>query len=176
MRRIIPVLVALGLLCAACSVESATPHPDCTEGGSGLIVAQSVSTATLLPCLGPLPDGWSVETVSVNQDRTIVRFDSDRAGEDAAILRFTERCDTEPSVSMTSEHAGAERYDDIQRLQPSFRARRMYVFEGGCVTWTFDFDRGVSATEAVAIGESLTLVSRELVNDNVRATFIDEDL
>lgn len=175
-RRVGALVIAVCLLGAACSVQSATPLPSCTEGGSGLIAAQSVPSATLLPCVGSLPDGWTADAVDVNQDRTIIRFDSDRAGEDAAVLRFTESCDIGPAVSTPSDHDGAQRFDDIQRLQPSFKARRLYVFEGGCVTWLFDFDRGVSATQSVAIGDSLTLVPRQLVNDQLRATFVDEEL
>lgn len=168
--------VVVGVLLSACAVEEALPPPDCATGGSSLIVAQSVTTATQIPCFLPLPDGWSVASVSVNQDRSIVRFDSDRAGAGAAELRYEASCDTSDAVSAPSDLPAADRYDQIDRLDPSFRARRYYVFDGGCVWWSFDFDRDVSATQSVAIGNILALVSREDLNDDIRDTFIDEEL
>ena len=47
---------------------------------------------------------------------------------------------------------------------------------GGCVSWHFDFDSGTSATQAVAVGESLLLVSRVDLNESIRREFLDEEL
>ena len=44
------------------------------------------------------------------------------------------------------------------------------------MSWSFDFDDDASATESVAIGETLGLVSREALNDSLRETFIDEEI
>ena len=61
-------------------------------------------------------------------------------------------------------------------MAPSFRAERYYVFPGGCVSWTFDFDEGTSATESVSIGSSLVLFPRQTLQDNISETFVDEEL
>jgi hypothetical protein len=178
MKRGLRLMVAGWLIVgtAACAVEQAIPAPSCVDGGSALIAAQSVPTASQIPCLEPLPDGWLVVSVSVNQDRTIVRLDSDRAGDDAATLRLEASCDVSGAVSESSEFLGVARYDQIDRLEPGFRASRYYVFPGGCVWWSFDFDDDASATESVAIGDTLALISRETFNDNIRETFIDEEI
>ncbi len=174
--RGVVVTAALVLLVGACSVEQALPAPSCADGSSALIAAQSVSTASQIPCLEQLPNGWQVASVKVDQHGTVVRLDSDRAGDNAATLRLEAGCDISGAVSSPSELPAAARYDQIDRLEPGFRASRFYVFPGGCVSWTFDFDKGASATESVAIGDTLTLVSRESLNDNIRETFIDEDI
>ena len=122
------------------------------------------------------PEGWSFTTVSIDQHGTTVHLDSDRAGAGAATLRFREECDLGPAVPVPSDLDGADRFDDIERLQPNFRARIHYRFDGGCVSWRFDFDRDASATESVALEGALALVSRELLNANIRETFIDEEL
>ena len=70
----------------------------------------------------------------------------------------------------------AERYDAIEQVRPSFTAKRYYVFEGGCVYWTFAFDAGVSATESVAIGDSLGLVPRSELQRMIRESFLDEEI
>jgi hypothetical protein len=163
-------------LAAACSVEQTLPPPYCFEEGSGLIVAQSVPTASQIPCFADLPTGWTFASVLVNEEQTVVRLDSDRVGDDAAVLRLEESCDTSGAVESPSGQPAAERYDLIERLQPGLRAEQFYVFPGGCVWWSFDFDSGTSATEAVAVDDALELVSRVALNEGLRETFIDEEI
>lgn len=171
------IAVALGVLAAAsCSVESSLPPPSCTDGDSAAIVAQSVPTASQIPCLEDLSAGWSVATVTIDQDGTTIVFDSDRAGSQAARLLLRSDCDLSGAVDAPSDLDQAERYDRIDQVDPAFRASRFYRFPGGCLWWEFDFDQGASATESIAIADALHLVPRVELNDSLRATFIDEDL
>lgn len=167
---------SLLLATASCSVEETLPPPWCEGSGSVFIVAQSVPSAALVPCLEALPDGWSIASVRVTQGGSAVVLDSDRAGDNAAELLFESSCDVSVGVTSPSEQADAQRFDNIEQLSPRFRSQRHYVFDGGCVSWFFDLDDGVSATESVAIGERLRLVSRRSLNDQLSQTFIDEDL
>lgn len=159
-----------------CAVDEVLPAPDCREGSSILIVAQSVPDAHLVPCLEPMPEGWSVSAVAVDQSETKIRLDSDRAGDGAAVLSFRSSCDISEATAVASDISQAERFDEIRRLEPGFRAVRSYVFPGGCISWTFDFDDEASATESVAIGSSLSVVSRRELNERLHASFLDEDL
>ncbi len=165
----------LGLL-GACSVSSSLPAPACEGGESILIVAQSVPSAELLPCLTELPRGWTVQTVDVTQQGTTLRLDSDRAGTVAAVLRFVEACDTSDAVSLPSDLEGAELFEYIDQITPSFRAQRYYEFPGGCVWWDFDFNADNSAALSIDLGNSLALVSRDALNESIRNSFIDEEL
>ena len=174
--RPLVVIGSVPVVVAGCAVDRALPAPRCADGGSALIVAQSVPTASQIPCLESLPDGWLVASVSIDHDGTVVRLDSDRAGDDAATLRLEAECDVSNAVSSVTEFPTVARFDRIDRLEPGFRAARYYVFPGGCVSWSFDFDDDASATESVAIGETLGLVSREALNDSLRETFIDEEI
>jgi hypothetical protein len=141
-----------------------------------LLAAQSVPPASFVPCFERLPEGWSFTTIDIDQRGTTVNLDSDRAGAGAATLRFGETCDVGSAAKVPSDLEGAERFDDIERLQPGFRARVFYRFEGGCVAWRFDFDNDASATESVALEGALRLVGRDELNANLRETFIDEEL
>lgn len=170
------MVVGVGLSAAGCSIDEAMPPPRCEGNSSGLIVAQSVPTASMVPCLLRLPDGWTIASVSVDQERTVVRLDSDRAGEGAAVLRLVAACDASDAVPVPTDQPGASRFDEIERLEPGFRARRYYLFDGGCVTWSFDFDSGVLSTESVAVGDALLLVSRDEINESIRESFVDEEL
>jgi hypothetical protein len=140
-----------------------------------LIATQSVPTAQLVPCFNDLPDGWSFASVVINQSGTVVRLDSDRAGDDAATFRFEDACDSADGVSRPHPREDVEQTESIERLQP-FRARIYQRFDGGCVTWIFDFDRGAPATETVAVEEVVEFWTRSDLNDIVRDTFIDEDI
>ena len=154
MRRLplAALITASALAAVSCSLEEALPHPDCVRGGSGLIVAQSVPGAELVPCLGPLPDGWSIATVEVDQDGSRVELDSDRAGDGADRLHYDQRCELGEAVSVPTDQSGASTYEYIERLQPGFRADRIYLFDGGCVRWVFDFDADASATLSIPHG------------------------
>lgn len=160
----------------ACAMDTMTSAPHCERGDSILITAQSVPGASWVPCLGDLPDGWSVSSVMIDDGGTTLRLDSDRAGIDAAELRFRGSCDVSDAVVAPSDLPPAARFDEIIEITPRFRSARYYVFPGGCVWWSFDFDPGVTATESVAIGETLELSSRADLNESIHENFIDEDV
>jgi hypothetical protein len=178
-RRALWLLAVVGccvLGSTACTVEDTLPPPDCDEGGSGLIVAQSVPTASQIPCFQDLPAGWTFASVAVNEQHTVVTLNSDRVGEGAAVLRLEESCDTRRAVPSPTDLPAAERFDEIERLRPGLRARQYYVFPGGCVWWAFDFDSGTSATEAVSVDDALVLVPRADLNASIRESFVDAEL
>ena len=139
-------------------------------------MAQSVPSAEFVPCLDSLPDGWTVAAVSIDQDGTVVRLDSDRAGPGAAELRYAETCDVHEAVAVPSDIDGAARFDRPERLEPGFREQRFYVFAGGCVWWEFDFADDASATLSIGLGDGLELFSRAALNESIRESFIDEEL
>lgn len=173
---LVGLFVVLGLPVTACSIEDAQSAPDCIEGDTTVLAAQSVPTAQLVPCFDTLPDGWEVDIVRIDQDGTEVRFDSDRAGDAAAVFHYTAACDVGEAVSTLSELAGTDRFDLIEQIAPSFRARRYYVFEGGCIWWEFDFDEDATAALSIELGERLSTITRQQLNEIFRENFIDEPL
>ncbi len=175
-RMIVGSLALLAASASACSIEDTQPMPSCEEGGTANIGAQSVPTAELVPCLDPLPAGWEVDNVRVDQDGMLVRFDSDRAGDDAALFHYTATCEIGDAVSTPSEQEGAERFEHVERIEPGFRAQRYYVFEGGCIWWEFDFDRDATAALAIDLGDRLQTITRDALNELVRESFIDVEL
>lgn len=175
-RAGLALVTAVALLVTGCSVETALPVPDCFQGGSSLIVAQSVPTADFVPCFLSMPPGWERDTVKIDENGTRVRLDSDRAGSNAAVLHYVPTCDFSAAVAVPSDQDGADRYDNVERVEPGFRAKRYYVFTGGCIWWEFDFDDGASASLSIELGDALALWTRDAVNQNIRESFIDEEL
>ncbi|MEL6892171.1 MAG: hypothetical protein AAFP84_11280 [Actinomycetota bacterium] len=171
-------LVASAMLTvSACSVSETLDAPTCTTSSSTpLISVQSVPSAELIMCLDPLPAGWEAATVDIGHEGTFVTFDSDRAGRSAAKVRFEASCDIGDATQTPTEFDDVRRFEWILEVAPRFRAKRYYVFEGGCVTWEFDFDADAPAGMAVELGNTLRFFSRDDINAQFRDSFIEEDL
>ena len=176
-RRWIGILVVGVALLAACSITETMHGPMCDGSRtSGLIAAQSVPTASRLPCFESVPPGWEMATVLIDEQGTEVALDSDRAGEESAILRFAESCDVSGAASTPYSDEGVKRYDHIRQVSPSFHGDRFYVFEGGCVWWEFRFGSDAPSALSSELDNGLLLIERHIINDNMRESFIDEDL
>jgi tRNA A-37 threonylcarbamoyl transferase component Bud32 len=101
------------------------------------LMAQSVPSASLVPCVELMPVGWSAAGVAVNNGRSVITLDHDRAGTAAVLVELTASCDLARAVEVTSEQPGARRYLRIDRNAPGFSATRFYVFQGGCIAERF---------------------------------------
>jgi tRNA A-37 threonylcarbamoyl transferase component Bud32/membrane-associated phospholipid phosphatase len=101
------------------------------------LMAQSVPSASLVPCVQVLPVGWSVHEVTVNNGRSVITVDHDRAGKRAVVVELTAACDLAGADEVTSEQPGADRYWRVDSNAPDFSATRFYDFPGGCITERF---------------------------------------
>jgi hypothetical protein len=144
MRRTIAPAVALlaGSSIVGCASEPALARPDCgTEELSTLtLMAQSVRTAALVPCLRGTPAGWSFNKLEVRQNRSQILLGSDRAGNHALQVTLAKTCNTSGAVRVPSDEPQTERYENVLRISPAYVATRAYVFDGGCVTYRFELD------------------------------------
>jgi serine/threonine protein kinase len=97
-----------------------------------LLMAQSVSTASLVPCIEILPPGWTLGDVVVGNDRSRFTMTSDRGG--VLVAELTASCDLAGAVELTSERPEARRYLRIERDAAGVTMTRAYTFSGGCIT------------------------------------------
>jgi tRNA A-37 threonylcarbamoyl transferase component Bud32 len=95
--------------------------------------AQSVPSASQVPCVRPLPVGWALGNVAVNDGRSVISLQHDRAGE-VMVARLTAGCDVGQATEQASGQPGVRRYQLVERQGPDFSAVRFDVFPGGCVT------------------------------------------
>jgi hypothetical protein len=95
--------------------------------------AQAVPSASLVPCVRPLPVGWSVASVAVNDGRSVITLHHDRTGGQAIEARLTGGCDVGGVAEQDSGQPGVRRYQLVTRQGPVFQAVRFDVFAGGCV-------------------------------------------
>ena len=85
------------------------------------LMAQSVPSASLIPCLQFVSVDWKVAKVAVNNGRSVITLNHDRAGGEAMVVRLTAACDLAGATEVTSEQQGARRYLRVDATAPSFR-------------------------------------------------------
>jgi hypothetical protein len=97
-----------------------------------LLMAQSVPTASLVPCIEILPVGWTLGDVVVGNGQSRFTMTSDRSG--VLVADLTASCDLAGAVELTSEQPEARRYLRIERNPAGVAMTRTYTFPGGCIT------------------------------------------
>jgi tRNA A-37 threonylcarbamoyl transferase component Bud32/membrane-associated phospholipid phosphatase len=96
--------------------------------------AQAVPTAELVPCVSSLPVGWSSRTLTVNNGRSTMTLDHDRAGSGAIEVHFAESCDVTGATEVTADVPGARRFERPPTQGSETILTWYEVFPGGCVS------------------------------------------
>jgi membrane-associated phospholipid phosphatase/tRNA A-37 threonylcarbamoyl transferase component Bud32 len=179
------IVLALGLVAAAAFAGAQimsmlrpvhdlpiSGSPDCGTGDLAVTVAQSVPTATLVPCIATLPAGWELGGVHVERGQAMFWLDSDLGGDRAveATLTPPEECDVSDATPVPSDEVGADRYEQLDGLPPGLRSTRYYVFPGGCVTYRLEFVDDATPAVLFAVDQALGFQPRSLLTDHVRET------
>jgi membrane-associated phospholipid phosphatase/tRNA A-37 threonylcarbamoyl transferase component Bud32 len=123
------------------------------------LMAQSVPSASLVPCVPWLPAGWRFMNFPEGSRPSAARngwsmFTLAKYQVGSLVVRLSATCDTTAAIRRPSDQPGAQRYERTDQ-GPSGRAATWYtVFPGGCVTaqldWTSAADPGI-VTEARSI-------------------------
>jgi membrane-associated phospholipid phosphatase/tRNA A-37 threonylcarbamoyl transferase component Bud32 len=144
--------------------------PDCGVGNTMVLMAQSVPSATLLPCVASLPAGWEFGGVHVKRNRSTLWLDSDLGGFHAveATLIPRSKCDVSEAMPVPSDEPGTTRYDRTESLKPDLRITRLYLFPGGCVTYRFAFTGEGSPSLLFNADQALAFQPRERIVETVR--------
>lgn len=157
---IVALLVATPVL-PACSTSSAN-EIRCGEGSAGILAAQAVPSATMIPCIKAFPVGWTYGGFFAQTG--LVRFwmDSDRAGYHAIEVELARTCDTTGAVEVQdpgSAPPGVRRFELPLSLRPLSGAT-FSTFPGGCVTMRYRFAEGASTTLLLEADQSIELFPR----------------
>ena len=151
--RIGLVLVAI-LVQAGCSTTDTrlgTPIScDATEPARLILFAQAVPDADLIPCVGALPVGWTVESIGTRTGEAVIAFESDTY-DAKAIGTLTAAC-AYPGTGSSTDHPSITLYDDGVGLFE-------YAFDGGC--FALEFPAVVSDRDAEALLAAVSYLSRD---------------
>jgi hypothetical protein len=99
------------------------------------LLAQSVPSASLLPCVESRLPGWTVTNVAVNDGRSVITFDHDRAGAAAVGVRMAAACDPAGAAEKPAPEPGVRRFAREEHLAGEFTETWYDQFPGGCVTY-----------------------------------------
>ena len=148
---LVPV-VALVLLPACATRYKSNVFPGCRNTETLVLMAQSVPTAKRVPCIDNMPAGWSFETIDVRNGRSFFALDSDRAGDRALRVTLLPSCEVSGATEIVTDEPGTRRYERVESVLRQYRGVRIYLFDGGCVTYRFDFSRrGLALVNEVSL-------------------------
>ena len=137
----VPVAVLLAVSFRAVLVNNdntttplAVNRLDCDQLEPLWLEAQSVPSASLVPCVRALPEGWSFGAANVRNGWSKFTLDHDRVGKPALVIRLTATCDTTGATQATPDQPGTQRYERTEPGQAGPPTSWHTVFTGGCVT------------------------------------------
>ena len=122
--------------------SSSDTVPGCGDPLRLAIVAQSVPSASYLPCVRDLQPGWTASDFNPSQDGTSFLLNSDRSPGQPVTVRLTTGCRTSGASPSPARAPGVLTYTRLDSIRPRFTGRIYDVFPGGCVTYTFDVSHG----------------------------------
>lgn len=128
--------------CTTTTTTATSPAPHCAAIERVALIAQSVSSASYVPCLATLSAGWRSSGLQVRNGRTTFTLSSDRSPGHGVGVAYGRSCRLGPAVPLTARTPGGRTYVDLTGIDPRYAGTMYDVFPGGCVTYRFDFPRG----------------------------------
>jgi tRNA A-37 threonylcarbamoyl transferase component Bud32/membrane-associated phospholipid phosphatase len=139
------------------------------QAAGRLAMAQSVPSASKLPCLKLLPVGWAWRGANSRNGASWFSLDSDRVGIHAVTVRLTSSCDIRHTTRVPSDHPGTRRYQEVIDIQPGRRYQAVvyYQFPGGCVTYQLDFRGDEGSRPLGEVSLALGFTDRETLRETL---------
>jgi hypothetical protein len=147
-------LIGCALL-AACARPSEEPR--CRPVPPTILMAESVPTARLVPCVADLPDGWAVDAFSADDSTGTFTL----AHEDGASLRVALRASCIPADDPVG---GEARTDGVTQRMSTLEhgdIRWTSIFPGGCVVETLVLPSATTAESVSVIHQAIDLMTRQ---------------
>jgi hypothetical protein len=156
-------------LLPGCGALHDNARPVCRYGSPMVLMAQSVPTATLIPCVRALPLGWHFRSFDAESGQSEFVLDSDFAGARALVVTLLPRCDIGAFSPEPSDEPGAARYQMLVRNRPVFEQEWGYTFAGGCAIYRFTLREGDSDTLSAQIGRGVSFLARRTIQSAFQA-------
>ena len=117
---VLRVLLAVGVLAGAAlsavqvvnllqpRTDAVGKRPTCGTDDVMVLMAEAVPEATMIPCIGAIPAGWTVNETNIASDRARFSLNSDTAGPSAVEATLMPRadCDVTDAVPVADRRAG----------------------------------------------------------------------
>ncbi len=116
--------------------------PACGDPLRIAIIAESLPSASYLPCVRALPQGWNTSGFDPSQGGTSFLLNSDRSPGRPVVVRLTATCEPGDASPSPPRAPGVVTYTRLTAIAPRFAGGLYDVFPGGCVSYAFDFALG----------------------------------
>ena len=161
MSRPVALASVLALIVLSACAPSSKTDMLCEGGEDTLILAaQAVQSATMIPCITALAEGWSVGGFSARTGSVRFWMDSDRAGARAIEVELSESCDTSVATEVAPGSGEVRRFEQPISTEPKLTGRSYWSFPGGCVTLEYALEEGATADLLTAAEGTITLLPR----------------
>lgn len=158
-RALAAILLAAPML-SACSVTT-RPAPNCVAWERLGLIAQSVPSASYLPCIVTMPAGWRSSSLTVRAGATTFSLVSDRAQGRAVDISFRRTCAAAGATPIPPRTTGGRSLLRLRSIEPRYAGTMFDVFPGGCVTYRFDFSRDSHIALMADMEQAVGFVSRD---------------
>jgi hypothetical protein len=168
--RIVAALVLLMVGAGACTRVTEHRQPACEPGSATTLMAESVMSAQLIPCMRSLPVGWELAGFAADDQSATFLLEA-RSGEDGIVeVALLRRCEEEiAGVPARSDEEGASLTQAVTSEEP-YRATWIYEFAGGCTRYRIAL--ALDQLPADHLGElrrSLSFLDRDTLADLLAA-------
>jgi hypothetical protein len=169
-RGALAILAAMVCIAPACSTDAGGPPPCDDASDHGIVlIAQSIPSATLIPCVRSIPIGWTFGGGFVSDGLSRMWLSSSVTGLRSVRVSLTSSCDPGDAIETVPGpgEAGARVFQGPQSLDP-FRWTRYVTFPGGCVVYDYRFAAGAPASLSLEVNAAFSYIPRADVVAAVR--------
>ena len=154
------VIFAVTATLTGCTASAGTV-PGCGDPLRLAIIAQSVPSASYVPCISGLAPGWNTSGFAPTQDGTSFLLNSDRSPGRPVTVRLTATCTISGASPSPSRAPGVLTYTRLDSISPRFAGTLYDVFPGGCISYGFDFTPGSQIALAEQFEDAIGLYPRQ---------------
>jgi hypothetical protein len=135
--------------------------------GPLILLAQSVPTASAVPCLRAAPADWEISDFDVQSGRSRIVMYYLAADTQALTVEVTRRCDRQGAEEVTSDELGLRRYDRVARRGSSYAKDLYYLYPGGCTVYRFRMRGAGAAVQANDVVRAFSFIDRDALRRRV---------
>ena len=154
------VMLAAGAALSGCAASGGTV-PGCGDPLRLAIIAQSVPSASYVPCIRSLAPGWNTSGFDPTQDGTSFLLVSDRSPGRPVTVRLTAACNVSGASPSRSRAPAVLTYTRLDSITPRFTGTLYDVYPGGCTSYRFDFALGSQIALVEQFEQAIGLYPRQ---------------
>jgi hypothetical protein len=153
------VLLVVGMAAGAMSgcATQENAQPICRSDSPTVLMAESVPSASLIPCVRVLPGGWTYRAFEANDTGSTFSLQESDLG---AVLevRFTASCEPTGQPSQVDGFPTAKEYQSVEA--GGARVLTVTTFPGGCTRTALTFPAPPAASNVQTIHGALSFIPR----------------